>query len=321
MLEVPALAEVAERVSVLAVWGRGGVVPGVEAVEECAGCGHQESVTTGTMFHGTRKPLKLWFRAITMWVMSKRGLSAKELARQLGLHYETAWMWCHRLRDCVGRAFGQEPLFGVVEVDETYLGGTDDKAHKGRSLAGRKALVAGAVEVRDGKMGRVRLERLKAADNEALGNFALLNIEQRSVAKTDGLASYDQLPRLGIGHQKNVIGKDPKQAVKLLPHIHTVFSLFKQGPPKPLFGGDCCAFAGEIAQVVSAQVLRFACRNGLSESAGRLLAAEPRACIAQRPIQVPEPEDPLRVPHVAVLAIAERIDAVPCVGIEPTNRN
>jgi len=197
-------------------------------VEECRGCGHQESVTTGTMFHGTRKPLKVWFRAITMWVMSKRGLSAKELSRQLGLHYETAWLWCHRMRACVGRAFGQEPLFGVVEVDETYVGGTDDKAHKGRSLAGRKALVAGAVEVRDGKMGRVRLERVQAADKEALGNFALLNIEQRSVARTDGLSSYDQLPKLGIGHQKNVIGKDPKQAAKVLPHIHTVFALFKR---------------------------------------------------------------------------------------------
>lgn len=197
-------------------------------VEECASCGHQESVTTGTMFHGTRKPLKLWFRAITMWVMSKRGLSARELSRQLGLHYETAWLWCHRLRDCVGRAFGQEPLSGVVEVDETYLGGTDDRAHKGRSLAGRKALVAGAVEVRDGKMGRVRLERLRAADKEALGNFALLNIEQRAVARTDGLSSYDQLPQLGIGHQKHIIGKDPKQAAKVLPHIHMVFSLFKR---------------------------------------------------------------------------------------------
>lgn len=64
--------------------------------------GHQESVTAGTLFHQTRKPLRLWFRAITLWVTSKRGLSAKELSRQLGMHYETAWHWCHRLRACVG---------------------------------------------------------------------------------------------------------------------------------------------------------------------------------------------------------------------------
>ena len=54
-------------------------------VEECRGCGHQESVTAGTLFHQTRKPLRVWFRAITLWVTSKRALSAKELSRQLGL--------------------------------------------------------------------------------------------------------------------------------------------------------------------------------------------------------------------------------------------
>ncbi|MCA2979819.1 MAG: transposase [Myxococcaceae bacterium] len=113
---------------------------------------------------------------MTLWVVSKRGLSAKELSRQVGIHYETAWLWCHRFRACVGHAFGQEPLTGVVEMDEMHVGGTDDKAHKGRSLAGRKALVGGAVEVRDGAMGRVRLEHLSAADANQLEGFALRNI-------------------------------------------------------------------------------------------------------------------------------------------------
>jgi hypothetical protein len=145
-------------------------------LEECRGCRHQESLTAGALFHGTRKPLKVWFRAVTLWVVSKRGLSAKELSRQVGIHYETAWLWCHRFRACVGHAFGQEPLTGVVEMDEMHVGGTDDKAHKGRSLAGRKALVGGAVEVRDGAMGRVRLEHLSAADANQLEGFALRNI-------------------------------------------------------------------------------------------------------------------------------------------------
>ena len=78
-------------------------------LEECRGCRHQESLTAGALFHGTRKPLKVWFRAVTLWVVSKRGLSAKELSRQVGIHYETAWLWCHRFRACVGHAFGQEP--------------------------------------------------------------------------------------------------------------------------------------------------------------------------------------------------------------------
>lgn len=197
-------------------------------VEECSGCGHQASVTAGTMFHQTRKPLRLWFRAITLWVVSKRGLSARELSRQLGLHYETAWHWCHRLRACVGAVFGKDQLEGVVELDETYVGGSDDRAHGGRSLAGRKALVAGAVEVHDGKMGRARLERLSGATAEKLEDFAVRNIRSHAVARTDGLASYDGLPAVGIGHQKNVLGAAKGVAVKVLPHIHKLFSLFKR---------------------------------------------------------------------------------------------
>jgi len=197
-------------------------------VEECAACGHQESVTVGTLFHQTRKPLRMWFRAITLWVTSKRGLSAKELSRQLGVHYETAWHWCHRLRACVGATFGKDQLSGVVEVDETYIGGSDDRAHGGRSLAGRKALVAGAIEVRGKGMGRVRLEQLAGATSEKLKDFAVRNIEPHAVATTDGLAAYEGLPEVGIGHQQHVIGKDSKRAVKVLPRIHKPFSLFKR---------------------------------------------------------------------------------------------
>jgi transposase-like protein len=197
-------------------------------LEECRGCGHQESVTAGTMFHQTRKPLRLWFRAITLWVTSKRGLSAKEMSRQLGIHYETAWHWCHRLRACVGAAFGKEPLTGVVEVDETYLGGTGDRAHGGRSLAGRKALIVGAVEVRGEGMGRARLEQSSAASAEKLQGFVARNVAPRAVATTDGLAAYNGLPEAGIGHQQHVIGRNGKNAVKVLPRIHKLFSLFKR---------------------------------------------------------------------------------------------
>lgn len=202
--------------------------------DECRRCGRQESVTSGTLFHQTKKPLRLWFRAITLWVTSKRGLSAMEMSRQLGIHYETAWTWCHKLRASVGAVFGKDKLSGVVELDETYLGGTDDRAHKGRSLAGKKALVVGAVEVQPTKtprrirLGRVRLEMAAAATSENLEDFAVRNIEQHAAARTDGLAAYNGLVDAGIGHQQIVIGKDSKLASKLFPAIHRVFSLFKR---------------------------------------------------------------------------------------------
>lgn len=197
--------------------------------EECRTCGHQESVTAGTLFHQTKKPLRLWFRAITLWVCSKRGLSAMELSRLLGIHYETAWTWCHKLRAAVGAVFGKDKLSGVVEIDETYAGGTDDRAHAGRSLAGKKTLIVGAVEVHPtGTLGRARLEMADAATGSNLEDFAVRNVEQHAVARTDGLPSYKGLVAAGIGHQKIVIGKDSKKASRLFPGVHRVFSLFKR---------------------------------------------------------------------------------------------
>ena len=89
---------------------------------ECARCGRQTSVTSGTIFQDTRKPLRLWFRAIWHVTSQKNGVSALGLQRVLGLgSYQTAWTWMHKLRRAMVRP-GRERLAGVVEVDETYWG-------------------------------------------------------------------------------------------------------------------------------------------------------------------------------------------------------
>src|SRR5258708_17119625 len=89
-------------------------------LDECAACGHQVSLTAGTAFAGTRKPLRLWFRVIAELLFSKRGCSALELTRRFPLSYETAWTWLHKLRSCMDRS-GGDPLSGSVELDGTYL--------------------------------------------------------------------------------------------------------------------------------------------------------------------------------------------------------
>jgi Transposase zinc-ribbon domain/ISXO2-like transposase domain len=198
----------------------------VRRLEECAACGHQESVTAGTLFHQTRKPLQLWFRAISLWVASKRGLSAKELARQLGVHYETAWHWCHRLRACVGASFGKEPLMGVVEVDETRLGGSDDRADVGRSLARHKALVIGAVEVRGHAMGRTRLKHLACATAQARSDFAARNVS--ALACTRGLDAPHSKPFVGPLRQRSASSTNGTHFTTGRPRIRRVFSLFQR---------------------------------------------------------------------------------------------
>src|SRR3990167_1985145 len=88
----------------------------------CAACGHQVSVTAGTIFQDPRTPLTLWFRAIWWVVSQKNGASALGLQRILGLRsYRTAWTWLHKLRRAMVRP-GRERLSEMVEVDETFVG-------------------------------------------------------------------------------------------------------------------------------------------------------------------------------------------------------
>src|SRR5271157_2413821 len=114
----------------------------------CAGCQYQGSLTAGTIFQDTRKPLTLWFRAIWWVTTQKNGASALGLQRILGLgSYVTAWTWLHKLRRAMVRP-GRDRLSGRVEVDETYVGGLEEGV-RGRQTE-TKALVAIACE-QDGR--------------------------------------------------------------------------------------------------------------------------------------------------------------------------
>ena len=126
---------------------------------ECARCGRQTSVTAGTIFQDTRKPLRLWFRAMWHVVSQKNGVSALGLQRVLGLgSYQTAWTWMHKLRRAMVRP-GRERLTGVVEVDETYWG-AEEEGVRGRQTE-RKALIAVAAEERGSGLGRIRMRRVR----------------------------------------------------------------------------------------------------------------------------------------------------------------
>ena len=133
---------------------------------ECAACSHQASVTAGTIFHRTRKPLTLWFRAIWWLTSQKTGASALGLQRILGLgSYKTAWTWLHRLRRAMIRP-GREQLSGRIEVDETYWGGEEPNV-RGRQTEKKALIVIGAQE--NGRaIGRIRMRRIPAKYNSAL---------------------------------------------------------------------------------------------------------------------------------------------------------
>jgi len=98
---------------------------------DCDACRYQFSVTAGSIFHDSHLPLWKWFLTVYLMIESKKGMSANQLKRSLGVSYKTAWYLCHRIRKAIEEATGDKPkLDGIVEVDETYVGGKYDKRRK-----------------------------------------------------------------------------------------------------------------------------------------------------------------------------------------------
>ena len=191
----------------------------------CGSCRHQASVTAGTIFQDTRLPLTLWFRAIWYVTSQKNGVSALGVQRVLGLgSYQTAWAWLHKLRRAMVRP-GRERLGGLVEVDESYLGGLEE------GVAGRqtetKALVAVAAEAAGHGIGRIRLRRISDASAASLQGFIEQAVEPGSVVRTDGWPGYANLERRNYRHEVRVIAKR-RRASELLPRVHRVVSLLKR---------------------------------------------------------------------------------------------
>lgn len=196
------------------------------ALWQCAACGHQASVTAGTILQDTRTPLTTWFRAMWWVTNQKTGVSALGLQRTLGLRsYKTAWSWLHKLRRAMVRP-GRDRLTGPVEVDETYVGGVHP-GRRGRQTE-TKALVAVAVQLEGKRLGRIRLRRIPDASGPSLLAFVQDAVESRSLVHTDGWVGYDPLRRHGYKHRVTFLEGQAKSPSQLMPHVHQVVSLLKR---------------------------------------------------------------------------------------------
>jgi transposase-like protein len=186
---------------------------------ECRECGRQTSVTSGTILHQTRKPLRLWFRAMWHIANQKYGTNALGLQRALGLgSYNTAWQWLHKLRRAMVRP-DREKLTGIVEMDETYVGGKRS-GKRGRGTEG-KALIAVAVEDKGDKgIGRIRLKHIKDASGDSLEGFIKEVIAPGATIRTDDWSGYNGIEKFGYEH---VI--DPSNNMIL---AHRIIALMKR---------------------------------------------------------------------------------------------
>ena len=193
---------------------------------QCAACGHQTSVTAGTIFQDTRTPLTVWFRAMWWVTTQKNGASALGLQRGLGLKsYETAWAWLHKFRRAMVRP-GRDLLTGRVEVDECYVGGPE------AGLPGRlnveKVLVVVAAQEDGVGIGRIRLRQIVDASAASLIPFVRDSVAAGSTVHTDGWQGYLPLKGSGYQHEVAYLKGNTKAASELLPRVHLVISHLKR---------------------------------------------------------------------------------------------
>lgn len=187
---------------------------------QCKACGRQTSVTAGTVFHRLRHPFSVLVWALFLVSTTKKGISALELQRKLGIRwYESAWLLLQKIRHAMS-PHGHFKLTGEVEVDETFVGGSRE-GKRGRGAEG-KTLVAIAVETKGKNMGRARLHRIESASRDELHGFIQAQVASGTLVHTDGLNSYGNL----TGYQ-HVPRKKSKENPDVLPRVHIVVANLK----------------------------------------------------------------------------------------------
>jgi transposase-like protein len=182
---------------------------------KCADCGHQTSLTSGTVLEKTRKPLKMWFRAIFEISTRRTGISGKDFQRIMGFgSYEMAWTWLHKLRAAMVRS-DSEPLGPFVEMDEALVGG------KG-GLNEQLVLVAAEAN------GRVRLVHTENNDVETCKRFADGEVADEAQVVTDGHAGYSDKSLGDRSHSAVFETKAERHEKDAVQACHWTLSLLKR---------------------------------------------------------------------------------------------
>src|SRR5882724_9648409 len=202
-------------------------------VYKCKECQQQFTVTVNTIFEDSHIPLNKWLLAIHLLCASKKGMSAHQLHRMLGVTYKSAWFMAHRVRYMMSQPSFKQKMFGVIEADETYVGGKRrNQGGQGRAGEYSHKQKVFALVKRDGDVRSFHVERVTA---ENLQSILWKNAHPSSTIMTDNFASYDNLKGQFNTHYtvNHSAGEYSRKEVGK-PTIHTntiegVFSLLKRG--------------------------------------------------------------------------------------------
>ena len=229
----------------------------------CLDCGRKTSIIQGIIFQDSHLPLLTWFRAMWHICVQKNGASALGLQRALGLgSYRTAWLMLHNLRKAMVRP-GRDKLSGEVEVDETYVGGVKT-GKRGRGAEGKSIVVVAAEK--DGKgIGRIRMMCVPSFSSDDLRNAIRSMVEEGATIITDGLNSYNSLPR--YGYTRIIEETDEELDECRLSRCHLAASLMKRWIIGTLQGS---VSHEHLQDYLNEFTFRFNRRKSASASRGKL---------------------------------------------------
>jgi transposase-like protein len=200
---------------------------------ECGECGYQFSVLTQTIFNDTHLPLETWFLAVLLMVEARKGMSANQVKRTLGISYKTAWYLCHRIRKAM--ASTEKPMLdGTVELDETYVGGRKKGIYGGRNQS-YKQVVFGIRQ----RGGDLRFFHAEDAKSGTLAKYIKENVSADvDVLVTDDFGAYpnafkragqDNAKHKTINHSKKVYVRHEDDFCVTTNTVESAFSLLKRG--------------------------------------------------------------------------------------------
>lgn len=166
---------------------------------KCDKCKRIYSVKVGTIFEGSKLPLQKWYAAIYLITAHKKGISSLQLSRDLSIIQKSAWFVLHRVRYSLGLNSGSNKLTGIIEADETFIGGKEENKHKNKRTEGTqgrsvktKSAVAGVMK----RGGELRVKKVKNTNGYHLKPFVVKNVEFGSQIMTDEHLGYNGLAQL-----------------------------------------------------------------------------------------------------------------------------
>jgi transposase-like protein len=195
----------------------------------CRQCQEDFTVRTGTVFERSHVPLHKWVYAMYLLVTARKGISSMQLAKEIGVTQKTAWFILGRLREACGSDFGK--LAGIVEIDETFVGGIEANKHDWKKLnMGRGAVGKTAVIGMRERGGRTKAKVVASTDQETVHRVIHENVQVRSALHTDEFAAYRGLGGLFFDHEtiNHTAGEYSRDGVTTN-SIESVFAVLKRG--------------------------------------------------------------------------------------------